>query len=128
MTDNNYEEILIQTRKLYILNFGRKLSDQIVSDIKNRYKTSVEELHIKVDINLKKNIYIFLITVGLKRSDLSRLCIYNQVIGVNLEFQRQGLGFVYFFGNIAEYYLQVYPFFFLAGKQDAFRYVDFSYY
>lgn len=61
--DENYEEILIQTRKLYILNFGRKLSDQIVNDIKNRYKTSVEELHIKVNINLKKNIYIQVVDI-----------------------------------------------------------------
>ena len=50
--------LLIATRKLYILNFGRKLNSQIIHEITQKYKASVEEVHLKVNINLKKSIYI----------------------------------------------------------------------
>jgi hypothetical protein len=50
--------LLLATRKLYILNFGRKLNQDILNDIQKKYKASVEEYHIKVNINLKKSIYI----------------------------------------------------------------------
>jgi hypothetical protein len=51
-------DILLSSRKLHILNFGRKLSSQVIHTITTQYKATVEEYHIKVNINMKKNYYI----------------------------------------------------------------------
>lgn len=50
-------------RILYILNFGRKLSDNIVKQITEETKAIVSEEQIKVNINLSKNIYIQVVDI-----------------------------------------------------------------
>jgi hypothetical protein len=45
-------------RTLYILNFGRRLNEDIIREIEEKYKAKVEEYFIKVNLNLKKTSYI----------------------------------------------------------------------
>lgn len=50
-------------RILYVLNFGRKLSEEIVKEIETQYKARVIEHTIKTNLNLSKNIYIQIIDI-----------------------------------------------------------------
>ena len=50
-------------RVLYILNFGRKLSENVVSEIQQSTNALVNEELIRVNINLSKNIYIQVVDV-----------------------------------------------------------------
>jgi hypothetical protein len=50
-------------RILYVVNFGRKLSEEIIKDIEFQYKAAVIEHLVKTNLNLSKNIYIQIIDV-----------------------------------------------------------------
>jgi len=50
-------------RTLYIINFGRKLHENIIKEIEAKYKTLVIEEIAKVNLNLSKNLYIQIIDV-----------------------------------------------------------------
>lgn len=50
-------------RILYVLNFGRKLSEEIVKEVETQYKAVVIEHAVKTNLNLSKNIYIQIIDI-----------------------------------------------------------------
>ena len=45
-------------RVLHVINFGRRLNRSIIKDIEEKYKAKVEEVFVKVNLNLKKTSYI----------------------------------------------------------------------
>jgi len=45
-------------RVLNVINFGRRLNREIIKDIEDKYKAKVDEVFVKVNLNLKKTSYI----------------------------------------------------------------------
>jgi len=45
-------------RVLHVINFGRRLNQNIINEIEDKYKAKVEEHFVKVNLNLKKTSYI----------------------------------------------------------------------
>ena len=52
-----------QQRTLFVINFGRKLNDEIIKDLTEKYKTLVIEEVVKVNLNLSKNLYVQIIDI-----------------------------------------------------------------
>jgi len=52
-----------KARILYVLNFGRKLSEDVIKEAETQYRATIIENCIKTNLNLSKNIYIQVIDI-----------------------------------------------------------------